>query len=102
MARFKAEEPDLVLELTTLAGEEITLSPTKQVSGKMAIEITQHWTELESKDGFSPINLISEELAYIYPKDSDWFLENFDLKTLNDILVYVAQTVGGLKKKSRN
>jgi len=105
MEKFQAEKPDLTLELTTLSGEELILDPIKQMSGKTALEITNKWTILEKKqkedDSMSALDMVAIELSYIYSKDKDWFLENFDFGTLNDILTYVAQTIGGLKKKSK-
>ncbi|KKN59445.1 hypothetical protein LCGC14_0541570 [marine sediment metagenome] len=103
MQKFQAEKPDLTLELTTLSGEEFTLNPESPVSGKIALEITERWSVLEKKqkkEELSGIEVIAEELSYIYPKEKEWFLENFDFGTLNTILTYVAQTIGGIKKKS--
>ena len=105
MEKFQAEKPDLTLELTTLSGEELELNPIKPVSGKVAIEITNKWSVLEKKqkedDTMSALDMVAIELSYIYPKDKNWFLENFDFGTLNKILTYVAETIGGLKKKSK-
>ncbi|MHA1302136.1 MAG: hypothetical protein ACTSPI_00340 [Candidatus Heimdallarchaeaceae archaeon] len=105
MEKFVAEKPDLVLELTTLSGEEITLEPTEIISGTVALNITEKWKKLEEEAGDkskSPLEILATELSYIYPKNARWFLDNFDFGTLNEILVYVAQTVGGIKKKSKN
>ena len=105
MEKFQAEKPDLTLELTTLSGEELELNPTNPVSGKVALEITDKWSVLEKKtkedDTKSALEMVAIELAYIYPKDKDWFLENFDFGTLNNILTFVAETIGGIKKKSK-
>ena len=107
MEKFVAEKPDLTLELTTLEGEEITLEPTQVMSGKGALEITEKWSKLEKEEkekgdeGKSPFEILAIELAYVYPKNAEWFLENIDFGTLNEILIYVAQTIGGIKKKSK-
>ena len=106
MEKFVAEKPDLILELTTLEGEEITLEPDKVVSGTIALEITNKWSKLEkenkeNKDGKSSLEILAIELAYVYPKNAEWFLDNIDFGTLNKILIYVAQTIGGIKKKSK-
>lgn len=105
MEKFQAEKPDLTLDLTTLSGEELELNPINPVSGKVALEITNRWTILEAKqkedDALSSLEVVAIELSYIYPKDKNWFLENFDFGTLNSILVYVAETIGGIKKKSK-
>ena len=112
MEKFQAEKPDLTLELITLSGEEITMDPTKPVSGRIALEITNKWSQLEAKqkkdilekkdNPLSALEVVAIELSYIYPMDKDWFLENFDFGTLNRILTFVAQTIGGIKKKSKN
>ena len=107
MAKFVAEKPDLTLELTMLNGEEIVLEPSEIVSGKVALEITDKWSKLEKEskekgeDAKSSLEVLAIELSYIYSKDAAWFLENIDFGTLNEILVYVAQTIGGIKKKSK-
>jgi len=104
--KFVAEKPDLILELTTLSGEEVILEPAEMVSGTVALEITNKWSKLEKenkedKEGKSPLEILAIELSYIYSKDAKWFLDNIDFGTLNEILIYVAQTVGGIKKKSK-
>ena len=107
MEKFTAEKPDLVLELITLFGEEITLEPTEIMSGTVALEVTKKWSKLEKEEkgkedgGKSSLEILAIELSYIYPKDTKWFLDNIDLGTLNEILIYVAKTIGGIKKKSK-
>ena len=100
--KFVAETPDLTLELTTLSGEEIVLEPTTPISGKRAKEIVAKWTELEKEKGASPLDVLATELSHIYPKPAEWFLDNFDTETLGNILTYVAQEIGGIKKKQTN
>jgi len=110
MEKFVAEKPDLTLELTTLEGEEITLEPVEIMSGKAALEITDQWSKLEKENKEnkenekykSPFEILALELSHVYPKNAEWFLDNFDLGVLNKILIYVAQTIGGLKKKSNS
>lgn len=107
MAKFIAEKPDLVLELITLEGEEITIEPAEVVSGSVALSITEKWRKLEKEEkeqedkSKSALEILAIELSYIYPKDAKWFLDNIDFGTLNEILIYVAQTIGGIKKKSK-
>lgn len=108
MAKFQAEKPDLDLDLVTLSGEQILVKPKKIVNGQTAIEITNHWIKLEkeqkkkretNEEGLAVMEVIAKELAYIYDKEANWFLNNFDVATLNEILMYVAETLGGIKKK---
>jgi hypothetical protein len=84
MAKFVAQKLDLDLELTTLKGEEIIVVPKEFINAQKCVEIMNHWTKLE--------------LAMIYDKDKNWFLENIEPGTLTEILVYVAETIGGVKK----
>ncbi len=108
MQQFQAVKPDLDLELKMLSGDEITLKPKKVMSGQMAIEITKFWTKTEKeqkekdKEGLAIMEVIAAELAYIYPKDPKWFLDNFDVNTLNDILMFVAESIGGIKKREKS
>ena len=113
MAKFQAAIPDLDLELKTLTGEEIFLKPKKVVSSQVAIEITKFWMKIEKEqkekvekkkeeEGLGVMEIITKELAYIYPKESEWFLKNFDVTTLNNILLHVAEAIGGLKKREKN
>lgn len=105
MAKFVAEKPDLVLELITLEGEEVTLEPTEIMSGTVALDVTEKWRKLEKEEkdqgdeSKSALEILAIELSYIYSKDAKWFLDNIDFGTLNEILIYVAQTIGGIKKK---
>lgn len=99
--KFQAEKPDLTLELITLSGEEVNFEPAVPVSAREAVRITNKWKEIEQKQKktkSSAIELLATELAFIYPKSKEWFLDNFDFGVLNEILIYVAQTIGGIKK----
>jgi hypothetical protein len=102
MAKFVAQKLDLDLELTTLKGEEIIVVPKEFINAQKCVEIMNHWTKLENaakKDKDSnPLETIAIELAMIYDKDKNWFLENIEPGTLTEILVYVAETIGGVKK----
>ena len=98
---FKAIVPDLTLELTTLTGEQLILDPPKPVNGKVAKEIMSKFVETKEDDAEEmAVDIIVNQLAYIYPKPAEWFLENFDLSTLGQILKHVAETIGNIKKKS--
>lgn len=118
VTKFEAIKPDLDLELITLTGEEVKLSPKMLVNSTVAIKITKYWSKLEDEqkelrkknkeedkkketEGLSIMAVVTKELAYIYPKEYTWFLDNFDIPTLNDILLHVAEVIGGIKKKSK-
>ena len=102
MAKFVAETPDLTLELTTLTGEEVILTPKEILSGSRAKEIMKKRTELEEKQGkdkIGPIELLSKELEYVYDKPYTWWEKNFNVSVIQEIMTFVAKTVGGAKKK---
>lgn len=119
MEKFEAKSPDLILELTTLSGKELTLEPALILNAENVIKIINKWDVLEKKQKeikgldslikekkkiqeLSPLEIVAEELAMIYPKDKIWFLQNFDFGTLNNILTHVAETVAGIKKNTKD
>lgn len=99
--KFTAEKLDLDLELITLTGEEISLQPKKLVNGKVAGDLIKKWKGISKADVDDPLKEVTcAQLAEVYPKKIDWWLENFDPGTLNAILKHVAETIGGVLKKS--
>lgn len=102
--KFQARKIDLELELTTLDGETLTLNPKKLVTAEEAIKILKDWTDEEDKveTNIEKATLVAVELSRIYPKDKDWFLKNFDLITLSDILNFVAKAIGGIRKNEES
>lgn len=119
MEKFKAKNLDLILELTTLSGEVKTLKPAFILNAENVIKIVNKWDVLEKKQKeikdmdslikeekkikeLSPLEVVAEELGMIYPKTKIWFLQNFDFGTLNDILTHVAETLGGIKKNTKD
>jgi len=110
MKKFEAQHLDLILELTTLGGEELTLEPKLIMNAENVMNIVNKWEilekkqkeEKEDKDKLSPLEIVAENLAMIYPRDKIWFLQNFDFGTLNAILKYVAETLAQLKKNEKN
>jgi hypothetical protein len=100
MAKFEAKEIDLDLELILLNKEEIKLSPKIELSTKNIMKIVDHWQKIEEPAvGSEKVVVLAKELALVYDKEEDWWLENLDVQTLSDVLQYVAETVGGLKKR---
>ena len=103
MAKFEASSPDVILELKTLAGEEINLTPSMIMSGTNIVKLVKQWSALEEpvKEGEekrSPVEVCAAELALLYPKPAKWFLDNLDVGTLQAILVHVATAVAEVKK----
>lgn len=100
--KFTAQKIDLGLELTKLDGvEEPLISPkiTLFTASEVA-RIRGVWETIEKEEDNKkkPLKVMADQLALIYPKKSEWFMNNFDVKTLNDIVIYVAQTMGGIVK----
>jgi hypothetical protein len=100
--KFEAQYPDLKIEVVTFAKEELVLEPKIQLTPKLILEIIRKWRGLESNqtDDFTPFEITAVELTDIYDRTSDWFLENFDLGTIQEIMRHVAETMGNFKKKS--
>lgn len=102
--KFEAKKVDLELELITLKGETISLMPKKLVTAEETVKILDSWTSLESKatTNVQRVRLVAAELAILYPKDKEWFLEHFDISTLNDILNFAAGAIGGIRKNEES
>ncbi len=123
MAKFKAEKLDLDLELTTLDGDVVSMSPKTKVNTTKTLQIIEQWGAMEeeqeaerreeekakkegkeykAKKRKNPFEIIAIELEMLYSKDAKWFMDNFDVPTLGKIMTHVAETMGGLKKKETN
>ena len=107
MKSFVAEAIDADLELTTLSGEKIDLSPKAVLNAKRVTAMFKEWDLLEKKrketgSQFDVFETQAIELAGIYEKPKEWWLENFDIGTLDKILSHVAQTLSRVKKNTPN
>jgi len=102
--KFEAKKIDLTLELTTLSGEEITLTPRKLVTAEETVNILRSWTAAEknAKTNVDRVELLAKELSILYPKEKEWFLSNFDMTTLSDMLNFVASSIGGIRKNAES
>lgn len=101
MNDFVAKKLDLDLNLTLLDGTQLKLEPKNLLTVDESMRIMNAWTEDEKSkvEGLDKVNLLAEELAVVYPKDSKWWSSNFDIETLSSIVVFVAETIGGVRKK---
>lgn len=101
MKSFEAKKVDLDLELTTLDGEVVKLSPKVPISTTEALRIMDAWSrkEKESEEGINKVLLIGKELEIVYEKKANWWADNFDIGTLSEVLVFVAEAIGGVRKK---
>jgi hypothetical protein len=105
--QFKAEVPDLELQLTTLSGEEITLLPKITLNGKSVIDLSKTWKSLQDKigdgkDKITGLEANAKQLEAIYEKDSDWWLDNFNAGVIGKILEYIGGEIGTVKKNGKN
>lgn len=98
--KFEAERIDLDLELTTLDNDSVTLTPKIKLNGANIQSIISQWANMEEEKK-EPFALIAKELSMVYPKDSKWWLDNFDPGTLQEIIVHVGATIASVKKKER-
>lgn len=103
MAKFEAKKLDLDLELVTLSGEQVNLEPKFIISMDTTYKIMKEWTRLdkenEGEEDLEALRLIADQLAFVYPKDTEWFMSNFDIGTISEIVGFVGQTMGGMAKK---
>ncbi len=122
MAKFEAKKLDLDLELTLLSGDVVSLSPKMEVNATKTIEIIEQWQTFEreeedrkkeeeknkkegkaiKKTSLSAFEIVAIELEMIYPKDRKWWMDNFTIPLLAEIMTYIAETMGGLKKKEKS
>ena len=100
--KFTAQKIDLVLELVTLTGGEEVLSPKASPTAEEILNTMDVWKSIEKEKKGNNIGILADQLAIVYPKTSDWFLQNFDVKTLSDIVVYVASSMGGVRKNAES
>jgi len=119
MAKFVAKATQIDLELTTLNGEEIKLSVSKIIlSAKSVSDIVKQWGTIEDRNDKlkenkeksekqkgeekDPFEIMAIELAMLYDKPKEWWLESFDTASLNDIMKHVAEELAGVKKSSKS
>ena len=115
---FKAETVEIDLELTTLEANrkakdegsepEVTKLSLKiglVLSADKVTSIVREWTTLEKKreeDKGIVFEVMATELAMLYDRPKEWWLENFDTNTLNEILKHVAREIARVKKSTKN
>ena len=106
MAKFTARKVDLVLELTTLSGEEITMDTSIIPSAENALGIISNWQTIEDSadkdDKKAIVSVLADQLAVIYDKKPEWFLTNLDVGTLSEVVSYVAGALGGIRKNEES
>ena len=123
MAKIETEKLDLDLELTTIDNDVVPLSPKVKINTTKTLELIDQWQAMEKeqeiekrkeekatkegkvyeiKNQKNPFEIIAIELEMIYPKSAEWFMDNFDVATLGKIMTYVAETMGGIKKKGKS
>jgi len=103
--KYVAKKLDLDLELTTLSGEVSNLSPKIKINGSNCIKLANEWKKLEqtnmdkADNKLTGLELVAIELATIYSKPKEWWIDNFDPITIRDIVAHVAETMSGVQKK---
>ena len=103
--KFEARKIDLDLELTTLDGSTFKLKPTIKTSANSSLKMLNLFEAIENdnaeerkKDESVAIKIIAQQLASVYDKDQEWFMDNFDVRTLSEIIGYVSSAMVGLVK----
>lgn len=96
--KFSATKIDLDLELVTLEGEDVKLSPKAPPTAEETMNTMNIWKTIEKEENTNAIQILAKQLAFVYPKPYEWFLRNFDIRTLSDMVVFVATAMGGVRK----
>lgn len=102
MAKFQAKKTDLTIEIVTLGGEEASLDAKISNSTKSMLDIYEQWADIEKKlDELKkpPHEAMAIQMAMVYDKPKEWWLENLDPVTLQEIVMHVVSTIAGSKKK---
>lgn len=102
MMKFTAQKIDLTLELTVLDGSEVTLDTKVTMTSEEILNTMEVWKSIEKEFKDNNVRILAEQLTNMYPKSSTWFLQNFDVKTLNEIIIYVASSMGGIRKNEES
>ncbi len=121
-AKFSAKKIDLELELTTLNGDEVTLDIEGVATTTKCISIIEQWGKIENdhndllkkneelkeegkpqlkEKATSSYELLALQLSLVYPKQKEWFLDNFEPQALLDIVNHVVDSIKTAKKKSK-
>ena len=104
MAKFTTKKLDLELQLTTVDGQEVTISPKEglKFNATNISQIVNSWAKLEEvKEKGQTMELLAKQLSYVYDEDSEWWMDNFRPDTIQEVLIYVAQTLSGFKKNDK-
>ena len=108
MENFKAQKLDLDFEIEILSGEIVNVKAKESMSASKCAEIIdamagieERYNAIEKEDKTSKdaINMVGEELALIYDQEAQWFIDNIDIPTLNEILHGAATIIGNVSKK---
>ena len=119
--KFTAKKIDLELELTTLDGKEEKLNVVGPINTKKCISIMEQWGKIEDdhnaivkknkeleEEGKEPLKIkfpyevLAIQLALVYDKPKEWFMDNFEPQVLLEIVTHVADSIKIAKKKLKN
>jgi uncharacterized ubiquitin-like protein YukD len=103
MKEFTSKKIDLDIDLTTINNEQVELRYAGKLTAKESLNIVEKFTELETSDmknGIERFMTVCKELNFLYPAyKAEWFLDNVDPETLQDMIRYISQGLAGLKKR---
>lgn len=111
MKAFAAKHLDLSIEITPLAsGKNGEVNETIALAPKMSIvrasdvkKIMAEFKAIESNaDLTNPdeaFDVVAKELALIYPRTADWFMDNVDVATQQEIIRWLAGELRGTAKR---
>jgi hypothetical protein len=101
MKKFIAKVQDFDLELVTLIGENMQLSPVANMNGSARVKIFNDHREgtKEKLTKMSPMEVNATLLVDVYGKPIEWWIDNFDAGTIKEIAEHVINTIAGIQKK---
>jgi hypothetical protein len=101
MKKFTAKVQDFDLDLVTLKGENIQLIPCADMDGMICVKIYNKYraNNKELLKKMSPMEVNASLLVDVYGKPTEWWIENFDPRTIKEIAEYVLSTIAGIQRK---
>lgn len=103
---FQAKRVELDFDVEVLNGEKVHVEPKRHISTQVMLEMYEQWNDVEErfKDDKTktPFEIIAIQLAMLYDKPKEWWLDNIDPATLNEIMVWCVSAMMGTKKNDKS
>jgi len=107
---FTAKKAELDLDLVTLSGENVRVEHKRAASAAYAEEVVAEFERIEKEftdkvdtdEKFSRVTMVAREIQVMYGQELKWWIDNFDVQTLNEILKYCSSELAGLGKSENS